>query len=54
MLGVAYLFENKPEEARREFEKSPGLRPDYRFGPAARPAAGGRLLHGVQKEEKGG
>ena len=33
MLGVAYLFENKPDEARREFRKLLELRPDYRFDP---------------------
>src|SRR5512138_3021234 len=33
MLGVAYLFENKPEDARREFKKLLELRPDFRFDP---------------------
>jgi hypothetical protein len=37
MMGVAYLFENKPEEARREFRKLLELRPDYRFDPLLRP-----------------
>jgi hypothetical protein len=33
MLGVAYLFENKPDEARREFKKLLELRPEFRFDP---------------------
>src|SRR4029079_2714057 len=37
MLGVAYLFENKPEDARREFHKLLELRPDYRFDPLLDP-----------------
>ena len=51
MLGVAYLFENKPDEARREFRKLLELRPDYRFDPLLDPAAGGRLL---QRRGQGG
>jgi hypothetical protein len=37
MLGVASLFENKPEDARREFRKLLELRPDYRFDPLLDP-----------------
>src|SRR3954463_1034473 len=37
MLGVAYLFENKPDDARREFHKLLALRPDYRFDPLLDP-----------------
>ncbi len=33
MLGVAYLFENRPDDARREFKKLLELRPDFRFDP---------------------
>ena len=51
MLGVAYLFENKPDEARREFRKLLELRPDYRFDPLLDPPAGRRLL---QRRGQGG
>jgi hypothetical protein len=37
MLGVASLFDDKPEEARREFRKLLELRPDYRFDPLLDP-----------------
>jgi hypothetical protein len=37
MLGVASLFEDKPEDARREFRKLLELRPDYRFDPLLDP-----------------
>ena len=33
MLGVAYLFENRPDEARREFKKLLALNPEFRFDP---------------------
>jgi hypothetical protein len=33
MLAVAYLFENKPEAARREYKRLLELRRDYRFDP---------------------
>ena len=33
MLGVAYLFENQPDNARREFKKLLELQPDFRFDP---------------------
>jgi len=33
MLAVAYLFENKPDDARREFLKLLRLRPSFRFDP---------------------
>jgi hypothetical protein len=56
MLGVAYLFENKPEEARREFEKLLRLRPDYRFDPLLDPVRVvdffNAVLKEVQKEKK--
>src|SRR5450755_4362335 len=31
MLGVAYLFQSRLDEAKREFHKLLELRPDYRF-----------------------
>jgi hypothetical protein len=37
MLGVASLFENDAEGARREFRKLLELRPDYRFDPLLDP-----------------
>ena len=37
MLGVAHLFENHPDEAKREFRKLLELRPDYRFDPLLDP-----------------
>ena len=37
MLGVAYLFESKPDEARREFKKLLELRPEFRFDPLLDP-----------------
>jgi hypothetical protein len=52
MLGVAYLFENKPEEARREFEKLLRLRPDYRFDPLLDPQRVVDFFNSVLKEEK--
>jgi len=44
MLGVAYLFENKPEDARREFHKLLELRPDYRFDPLLDPQRVVRMM----------
>jgi hypothetical protein len=37
MLGVAHLFEDQPDDARREFRKLLELRPDYRFDPLLDP-----------------
>lgn len=51
MLGVAYLFENKPDEARREFRKLLELRPDYRFDPLLDPQRVVDFFNGVLKEE---
>ena len=53
MLGVAYLFENKPDEARREFRKLLELRPDYRFDPLLDPQRVVDFFNGVLKEEAG-
>jgi len=52
MLGVAYLFENKPDEARREFKKLLELRPDYRFDPLLDPQRVVDFFNGVLKEEQ--
>jgi hypothetical protein len=52
MLGVAYLFENQPDEARREFRKLLELRPDYRFDPQLDPQRVFDFFEGVLKEER--
>ena len=52
MLGVAYLFVNQPEEARREFRKLLELRPDYRFDPLLDPQQVVDFFNGVLSEEK--
>src|SRR4051812_152214 len=52
MLGVAYLFENRPDEARREFKKLLELRPDYRFDPLLDPQRVVDFFNGVLKEEQ--
>jgi hypothetical protein len=50
MLGVSYLFENKPDDARREFRKLLDLRPDYRFDPLMDPQRVVDFFNGVLKE----
>jgi hypothetical protein len=52
MLGVSYLFENRPDEARREFRKLLELRPDYRFDPLLDPQRVVDFFNGVVKEEE--
>jgi len=52
MLGVAYLFENQPEDARREFRKLLELRPEYRFDALTDPARVVDFFNGVVKEEE--
>src|SRR5262249_24563985 len=52
MLGVAYLFENQTDEARREFRKLLELRPDYRFDPLLDPQRVVDVFNGVLKEEE--
>lgn len=52
MLGVASLFENKPEDARREFRKLLELRPDYRFDPLLDPPRVVEQFDVVVKEEE--
>jgi tetratricopeptide (TPR) repeat protein len=50
MLGVSYLFENKPDDARREFLKLLALRPDYRFDPLLDPQRVVDYFNGVLKD----
>jgi hypothetical protein len=52
MLGVAYLFENKPEEARREFEQLIRMRGDFRFDPLLDPQRVVDFFNDVLKENK--
>ena len=52
MLGVAYLFQNQPDEAHREFRKLLELRPDYRFDPLLDPQQVVDFFNGVLSEEK--
>jgi len=52
MLGVAYLFDNKPDEARREFKKLLELRPGYRFDPELDPLRVVDFFNEVVKEQK--
>ncbi|HVU53395.1 MAG TPA: hypothetical protein VHL80_22075 [Polyangia bacterium] len=52
MLGVASLFENDPESARREFRKLLELRPDYRFDPLLDPKLVVDFFNVVVKEEE--
>ena len=50
MLGVSYLFENKPDDARREFHKLLALRPDYRFDPLLDPQRVVDFFNGVLRD----
>ena len=52
MLGVANLFENRPDGAKREFRKLLELRPDYRFDPMLDPPRVVEFFNGVLKEEE--
>jgi hypothetical protein len=52
MLGVAYLFQNQAEEARREFHKLLELRPDYRFDPLLDPQQVVDAFNAVVQEEE--
>jgi hypothetical protein len=52
MLGVANLFENDAEGARREFRKLLELRPDYRFDPLLDPPRVVDFFNVVVKEEE--
>src|SRR6516164_5537420 len=53
MLGVSSLFENQPDQARREFRKLLELRPDYRFDPLLDPPRVVDFFNSVLKEEEG-
>ena len=53
MLGVAHLFENQPDEAKREFRKLLELRPDYHFDPLLDPPRVVEFFNGVRREEAG-
>jgi hypothetical protein len=52
MLGIAYLFENQQDDARREFRKLLELRPDYRFDPLLDPQRVVDFFNRVVKEEE--
>ncbi len=52
MLGVAHLFEDSPEAARREFRKLLELRPDYRFDPLLDPPRVVDFFNLVVKDEE--
>ncbi len=52
MLGVAYLFQKQPDEAKREFHKLLELRPDYRFDPLLDPQLVVDTFNAVVKEEE--
>src|SRR6185312_795439 len=52
MLGVAYLYTNRPEEAKREFHKLLELRPDYRFDPLLDPQPVVDAFNAVVQEEE--
>jgi hypothetical protein len=52
MLGVASLFEDRPEDARREFRKLLELRPDYRFDPLLDPPRVVDFFNLLVKEEE--
>jgi hypothetical protein len=52
MLGVAHLFENQPDEAKREFRKLLELRPDYHFDPLLDPPRVVEFFNGVRREEE--
>src|SRR5205085_5026027 len=51
-LGVAYLYSNRPDEAKREFHKLLELRPDYRFDPLLDPQPVVDAFNAVVKEEE--
>jgi hypothetical protein len=52
MLGVAYLYDSRPEDAKREFHKLLELRPDYRFDPLLDPQPVVDAFNAVVKEEE--
>lgn len=52
MLGVAYLFQSQPDQARQEFHKLLELRPDYRFDPLMDPQQVVDAFNSVVKDEE--
>lgn len=52
MLGVSYLFENKPEEARGEFRKLLELAPDFRFDPFLDPPTVVEFFNGIVRDQQ--
>ena len=52
MLGVSYLFENKPTEARDEFRKLLELSPDYRFDPLLDPPKVVEFFNGIVRDQQ--
>jgi tetratricopeptide (TPR) repeat protein len=52
MLGVSYLFTNKPDDAQREFRKLLELRPDFRFDPLLDPQRVVDFFNGVLKQQE--
>jgi hypothetical protein len=52
MLGVAYLFEGQPEQARREFRKLLELAPDFQFDPYLESPRVVEFFQGVVREQR--
>lgn len=52
MLGVSYLFLNKPGDARDEFRKLLELSPDYRFDPLLDPPKVVDFFNGIVREQQ--
>lgn len=52
MLGVAYLFVNKPAEARIEFRKLLELSPDFQFDPLLDPPRVVEFFNAIVREQR--
>jgi hypothetical protein len=52
MLGVAYLFEKQPAEAKREFRKLLELAPDFQFDPYLDPPSVVEFFQSVVREQR--
>lgn len=52
LLGVSYLFENKPSDARDEFRKLLELSPDFRFDPLLDPPKVVEFFNGIVREQQ--
>src|SRR3954468_7806257 len=52
LLGVSYLFVNKPSEARIEFRKLLELAPDYRFDPLLDPPRVVEFFNALVREQQ--